>query len=260
MEFLEYQNNLETLFGLLNYYKKKILIFIGIFFIITIVFYFFSDYLLEFICSPIFIDTNPGYYVMSSIGEVKTGLKLIYTTPFEILFVKLKISTILSLIVLWPVFIFFIFKEINFFKKIQYVNLIIFIAGVLFFIGIYISSFIIFPLLIKFLMKYQNDNLFAFWTISNYISLLVNISIVTGILFEFPLALTILVKTGLVGIKKIIDANRYIIVFIFIFAAIITPTTDAVSMLLVAIPLCVVFELNVLILYILSGKEKNNKI
>ncbi len=236
--------DLNKIFEIVDSYRKKILFFISIFFLFFIITFIFSEKLLEFICIPFFALNKklPDFFLLPK--------NLIYTAPFEIIWVKLKISIVFCLIILWPLIIFIIIKEINKIKEIKHIYLIIFILIFLFYSGISFSFYFIIPIILNFFLNFESSYLQALWTITNYTNLVINISVLTGMFSEFPIILIGLVWINLIEISSLLNARKYIIVLIFIIAAAATPGPDVVSQLLVAIPIWIIFEITLLFLKI----------
>src|SRR3546814_16779907 len=74
-----------------------------------------------------------------------------------------------------------------------------------------------------------------------------------GVTFEVPIAVILLVKSGMVTVQKLRAARGYVIVGAFIIAAVVTPP-DVVSQFMLALPLCLLFELGVLVASALKNK------
>ncbi|MBI5417497.1 twin-arginine translocase subunit TatC [Candidatus Poribacteria bacterium] len=189
----------------------------------------------------------------SSVSGVKY---LIYTTPMEIILVRTKISVVFSFMILLPLIIYFLINPIDLLKKFKHLYAISIIAVILFYCGIALTFNVFIPIILKFLLNYETNYLLAFWTLRNYTDLIINTCILFGCLCELPLILNVLILSNIVNLEKIIFAKKYIIVFIFVLAAAITPGPDAIAQLVVAVPLWIFFELNLMILKIVYKTKK----
>ena len=93
--------------------------------------------------------------------------------------------------------------------------------------------------------------------IDSYLSFALKLFMVFGLTFEIPVVTLLLIMAGIVSTQSLEDKRRYIIVGCFGIAAVVTPP-DGVSMLLLAIPMWLLFELGLLLAKILIKNERNN--
>jgi sec-independent protein translocase protein TatC len=120
----------------------------------------------------------------------------------------------------------------------------VFAAGIgLFLAGVALAYFAVIPAGLRFFLDYNKRlGIRSQWVIENYVSFLSHMCLAFGICFELPLVVLALAKLGLVTAKFLREKRPYIIVLIFIIAAVITPTTDMVNQSLLAVPMCVLYE------------------
>ena len=101
---------------------------------------------------------------------------------------------------------------------------------------------------IYFLGNYQVDptikNIFS---IDSYISVVTTLVLLMGIVFELPIIIYFLARFGIITAAFMIKNRKYAIVVILIVAAVITPTTDIFTQMLVAIPLWVLYEVSIIV-------------
>ncbi len=118
---------------------------------------------------------------------------------------------------------------------------ILFIAGMAF------AYFLVFPTVFQFMAHY-NAPLGADMAtdIDKYLSFAMTTFLAFGLTFEVPVVVVVLVKLGMVRIKKLKEIRPYIIVGAFVIAAVVTPP-DVLSQLLLAVPLCLLYELGILV-------------
>ncbi len=131
-------------------------------------------------------------------------------------------------------------------------------ASLLFFIGILFGYYIVCPLSINFLTNFtvspEIENTF---TIDSYLSSVMTLTLGSGIIFQLPVVIYILSKLGVMTPAFMRASRRYSTVIILIIAAIVTPTADPYTMLIVAAPLFLLYELSI---YISANIErKKNK-
>ncbi|WP_319241238.1 twin-arginine translocase subunit TatC [uncultured Propionivibrio sp.] len=114
----------------------------------------------------------------------------------------------------------------------------------LFFVGMAFAYLLVFPTVFGFMAKIAPDGVAWMTDIEKYLSFVMSTFIAFGITFEVPVVVIVLVKMGVVEIKTLKEWRPYVIVGAFVIGAIFTPP-DVVSQLLLAVPLCLLFELGV---------------
>lgn len=125
---------------------------------------------------------------------------------------------------------------------------ICFVAVGLFFAGVLLNYFVIFPFAYRFLIAYQvSQTVVNMISLSSYIGTFLTLSLIMGILFELPLLAWILAYLGLLDAAILRQYRKHAIVLIVILAAVITPTGDAFTLLLVSIPIYLLYELSIAI-------------
>ncbi|MDI1321639.1 MAG: twin-arginine translocase subunit TatC [Algoriphagus sp.] len=123
----------------------------------------------------------------------------------------------------------------------------VFFVSVLFFLGAGFGYFVLAPMSINFLANYQLDpSIVNEFDISSYISTLTMLVLASAIMFQLPVVVYFLSKSGLVTSKMLISYRRHSIVIILIVSAIITPP-DVVSQVLIAMPILVLYEMGIII-------------
>jgi sec-independent protein translocase protein TatC len=120
-------------------------------------------------------------------------------------------------------------------------------SSFLFYCGVAVAYILIFPLALQFFWNYHVsasiENLFS---LQSYIGMLTPLVLVMGLVFEMPIIVHILSRIGIVNRKFLRTYRRHAILVLLIVAAVITPTVDAISMILTAIPLYLLYEISIL--------------
>jgi sec-independent protein translocase protein TatC len=131
-------------------------------------------------------------------------------------------------------------------------------ASSLFFLGILFGYYIICPLSINFLTNFTvSPDIQNTFTIDSYLSSVMTLTLGAGIIFQLPVIIYILSKLGIMTPAFMRASRRYSTVLILIVAAVVTPTADPYTMLIVAMPLFLLYELSI---YISANIErKKNK-
>lgn len=121
-------------------------------------------------------------------------------------------------------------------------------AGILFYMGVLTSYFLIFPLSVNFLAGYHvSGDIDNMIDLDSYTGMLVALCLGLGVVFELPILAYLLSKVGILSYDFLKSHRKHSFVAVLILAAIITPTTDAFTMLVTAMPLYLVYELSVFV-------------
>jgi sec-independent protein translocase protein TatC len=121
------------------------------------------------------------------------------------------------------------------------------IIGMLFFVGVLFGYFAVAPMAIVFLASYEFAGAVMTPKLDEYTSSLVMFTIPLGFVFELPVILYFLGKIGIVSTELLRNSRRYAIVILMVIAAVLTPSPDIVSMLLLFAPLYALYEASILI-------------
>jgi sec-independent protein translocase protein TatC len=128
-------------------------------------------------------------------------------------------------------------------------------ALVLFYVGCAFAFFVVLPSVFGFLAKVTPAGVAMMTDINAYLDFVLVIFLAFGISFELPVALVILVLLGWVTPKQLSEWRGYAIVGIFVVAAVITPP-DVISQLLLAIPMCLLYEAGILAAKLVARKSE----
>lgn len=129
-------------------------------------------------------------------------------------------------------------------------------AIVLFYVGVAFAYFVVLVPALKFLVLFAPDNVLPMTDIESYLDFVIKLFLVFGLMFEIPVATMLLVLMRIVTPKQIATKRRYVIVGCFFVSAIITPP-DGASMLMLAIPMCILFELGLMAASMLIKPDKS---
>lgn len=208
--------------------------------------WFFSEKLFDIIRRPI----QP--YLENSHGG------LIYTAPMDKFVAHLKVSFLAAVIVSAPFWLYQVWKFIApglYAKEKKYATGFIFFGTLLFSIGVCFVYFFVFPMAFHFLMTFGGGTDQAMITIDAYLSFFTTTTLVFGLAFEMPLILLILGMMGVVNYQFLSSKRRYAIVILAAVSAVITPP-DALSMIMMLIPLCLLYELSIWLVRWFAKKEE----
>ena len=127
---------------------------------------------------------------------------------------------------------------------------------VMFGMGLLLTYFLIFPLTFRFLGTYQVSEAVANTvTLASYLETLLILALSMGVVFEIPVICSILGRLGFIHASMMTHYRRHVIVALLILAAIITPTADAFTLMLVAIPMWLLYEASIVV--VRSSKRRS---
>lgn len=133
-------------------------------------------------------------------------------------------------------------------RESRYVRAVMLGGTAMFYLGAALAYWLIFPVSLRFLATYQvSADVPNIITLDSYISTMLSLLLTMGIVSELPVALWLAGRMGLVRRHLLRQYRRHVIVALLAVAAIVTPTTDALTLMLVTIPLVALYELGVLV-------------
>lgn len=139
-------------------------------------------------------------------------------------------------------------------KEKKYSKGIVFYASILFLIGVAFGYFLIIPLSVNFLGSFQVANFVEnIITLSSYVSLVTNLALSCGLIFELPIIVYFLAKLGLIDDVFMKTYRKHAVIITLVLAAVITPP-DFLSQVLVALPVMGLYEIGILIAKMASKK------
>lgn len=191
------------------------------------------------------------YRLISRFGELADfNLSLINTQLTSQFSVHIQVSIIVGLICVSPYILYSIFAFVSpalYESERKYARLLVVAGYIMFMIGVALSYFLVFPLTIRFLGDYQvSEDVANIITLSSYIDTLTMLTLMLGIVFELPILCMILGKMGILTAEFMKEYRRHAIVAILIVAAIITPTTDIMTLMLVSLPIYLLYEASII--------------
>ena len=210
----------------------------------------------------------PTYKVLCWLSEKFSLDMCIKDFPFTIISVAMSgqftmhmwVAFISGLIVGFPYLLWEIWRFVKpalTTKEKQYSRGIVFFTSLLFMIGVLFGYYVIAPLSINFLGSYQVSTLVKNQiSLDSYISTITFLTFASGIVFELPIVIYFLTKIGIVTPQFMRTYRRHAIVVILIVAAVITPSPDVTSQVLVAVPLYVLYEISIYVSVLVVKKEQ----
>lgn len=185
------------------------------------------------------------------------GVRLINTGLAQQFLLHVKTSAYVGLMLASPYIIYLLFRFVSpalYDKERRYAVHLVSSGYVMFVLGILLSYFLIFPLTFRFLGTYQISHVVENTvTIESYIDTLLMISLSMGVVFEIPVLCWIMGRMGIINAGMMRHYRRHVIVGLLIIGAIITPTADVFTLLLVSMPMWLLYELSIFIVARVRG-------
>ncbi|MCX7738376.1 MAG: twin-arginine translocase subunit TatC [Hydrogenothermaceae bacterium] len=200
----------------------------------------------------------------SPLLKVNPNLKLYFLSPTEPFFTAFKISLLFGLILMSPYIFYQVWKFIEpaLYEHEKKLALpFVLFTTTFFIIGVSFCFYFVLPIAIGFFISFGNIQLGAeaIFSVREYISFVLRMLFAFGITFELPVILSLMSRLGIVTPEFLVKTRPYFIVIAFIVAAILTPTPDVFSQIMLAIPLVVFYELSIFMAKILYPKSMRYK-
>jgi sec-independent protein translocase protein TatC len=202
-----------------------------------------------FLCLLPFANTLYTWLALPLLSKMPAGGHMIateVTTPF---FVPMKVAGLIAFLLSLPYVLYqlwgFVAPGLYTHEKRMALPLIV-TSTVLFYCGMTFAYFAVFPFVFGFITSTAPQGVEIMTDIEKYLGFVINMFLAFGLAFETPVAVVLLVKLGVLTVKQLREARRYVIVGAFILGAIFTPP-DAVSQTLLAVPLWLLYELGILV-------------
>ena len=178
--------------------------------------------------------------------------------PFGQLFLFLQIAIIVGVVASLPNIFYqfwqFIAPALKKSER-KYILWIVFFSTFCFLTGIAFAYFIMLPITMKFAAQFGTPEIANEFAIDEYMSIIISVMLAAGLIFELPMISFFLSKLGILTPKFMRKYRRHAIVIILILAAILSPGTDPVSQIILAVPLVLLYEISIFISKISSKKS-----
>lgn len=167
------------------------------------------------------------------------------TTPF---LVPMKVSTLVAIVASLPYTLYQVWAFVApglYAHERRFIGPLVIVSTLLFLMGMAFAYFLVFPVLFGFIATSAPIGVSVMTDIGSYLDFVTTIFVSFGLAFEVPIAVLILVKFNLVKVEALKEARPYVIVCAFIVGAILTPP-DVISQVMLAVPLCLLYEAGLL--------------
>ena len=225
--------------------------------VFVVVAFFFKEALFSVILAPKdadFITYRWLYFFSGWVTDEQAQdfyVKLINTGLAQQFMIHMKVAMCTGVLCASPYILYQLFRFVSpalYANERKYVVRVVGYGYIMFMVGVLISYFLIFPLAFRFLGTYQvSDQVENMISLQSYISTLLMMSLAMGIVFEIPILSWLFAKLGFISADFMRRYRRHAVVIILVVAAIITPTSDVFTLLLVSLPMWLLYEVSILI-------------
>lgn len=222
---------------------------------LSVIAFFFKDEIFSVVLAP----KNSNFLIYRFFDRIADSLSLPGQENFSVSLIntgladqfKIHVSTSLyaGFLLASPYIIYQLFRFIApaLYAQERKYSLYALITGyLLFLLGVLLCYVLIFPLTFRFLGTYQvSTDVVNMISLQSYISTLLVMSFLMGVLFELPILCWLLGKLGILSAQFMKHYRKHAIIVILILAAMITPTSDVFTLCLVALPICLLYEISI---------------
>ncbi len=182
---------------------------------------------------------------------------LVFTGPIDKFMAHIKIAFVAGLVVSAPFWLYQLWKFISpalYRNEKKMATGFIFFGTFQFILGVLFSYFVVLPMAFKFLMTFGGDVDKPMITIDHYLGFFTQTAVIFGLTFEMPVVITFLGMMGLVSQRFLKEKKKYAVVGITAVSAVAAPP-DALSMILLMVPLWVMYEISIIVVGLFEKKK-----
>ena len=176
--------------------------------------------------------------------------KLYFMNPSEVFFTYMEIALYAGILFTLPVLLYEVWAFVApalWPEERRAVLVILPTAVILFYVGLVFAYYLVIPAAVTFFMWFAKQTLQPMFSLESYLSFILALTLPFGFIFELPLIVVFLAKIGLVTGDFLKGKRKILIVIAFIFAAVVSPTTDIFTQTMIAVPLIVLYEVSLFI-------------
>jgi sec-independent protein translocase protein TatC len=185
-------------------------------------------------------------------------LELINTIPYGQITFYMMVVIVSGLILSVPWLLYQIWKFIQpglLPKERKYISKIVAFSSLCFFAGVAFSYFVMLPYMLQFFTEFGTKDIRNMISVSEYMSFVVQLILISGLIFELPMVSFFLARFGILTPAFMRHYRRHSYVVILVAAAIITPTTDPITMSVFSVPIVALYEFSIWIAGIAKRKR-----
>jgi sec-independent protein translocase protein TatC len=193
------------------------------------------------------------------IQTLPQGSKMIATGVITPFLIPLKVTALAAFMVALPYVLYEVWAFVapGLYEHEKKLALPIVVGStLLFFGGVAFCYYFVFGRVFHFILEFAPKSISVAPDIENYLNFVITMFIAFGVTFEIPIAVILLVRSGLISVEKLAEARSYVILGSAFVAAVITPP-DAISMLALFIPMCILFEVGLFLARFVGTRQKD---
>ena len=244
-----------TFWDHLDELRSSLLRMLGVTVLFAIIAFVLKDELFAIVLAP----RSSDFLTYRLLGVEDFQLHLMNTGLTEQFMIHMRTAMYAGLLVASPYILYELFRFVSpglYQNERRYAVWIVGAAYLMFLIGTLVNYLVVFPFTVRFLGTYQvSPDVANMLTLQSYVDTLLGMSLVMGVVFELPVVCGLMGKMGLINGHLMAQYRRHALVAILIVAAIITPTTDAFTLFVVALPIYLLYELSILIVKIITKQH-----
>jgi sec-independent protein translocase protein TatC len=229
--------------------RKRLIIIIVLVFMVAIVSFYFSDQIRHLLLLP----GQSGFFGLEARG---IDLQLIFLTPSEALLANIKLAFITSATVTLPIilyqFVAMITAAVGMARRSAF--FLALVMYILFLLGFSFAYFVALPFALNFFIGFAAADLVPNFSFARYISFTTSFLFSFGLVFQMPVVFWFLGSIGILNTTFFRRNRKFALLVIVVFAAILTPP-DVFSQILMAIPLLLLYELGIFMVYLARRKD-----
>lgn len=240
----------DRLISFLEELRKRLIIIIVLVFLFAIISFSFSDQVRQLLLLP----GQRSYFGLEARG---IDLQLIFLTPAEALMANLKLAFITSTMVTLPIILYQLVALITVAAGMarRAAFILAFAMYLLFILGFSFAYFVVLPFALNFFIGFAAADLVPNFSFARYISFTTSFLFSFGLVFQLPVVFWFLGSIGLVNTTFLRRNRKYALLIVVVLSAILTPP-DVFSQVLMAIPLMLLYELGIFMVYLAWRKKK----
>ena len=227
--------------------RKCIFRILGVFASAVVVLFFFKNFLFD---QLILAPSKSDFFLYQLLGA-DFSMTLVNIEVAAQFLIHIRITLICALIVTFPVIIYQLWRFIApalYENEKRTVKGAFAFASVLFYVGVAVGYALVFPLMLNFFSGYQvSPDIPNMFSLTSYISLFTSLVLTFGIVFEFPTVVAVLSSMGMLTKEGLSSYRKHAICVVLVLAAVITPSGDPFSLMVVSVPLYLLYEFSILI-------------
>lgn len=210
------------------------------------------------IISGLFADRLVNDVILLPSKTVNPPLQLINTVPFGQITFYMMTVIVAGLIISAPWILYQLWKFVEPGLKEsekKYISSIVAATSFCFFAGVAFSYFVMLPYMLQFFATFGSPDIKNMIAVTEYMSFVIQLVLISGLIFELPMIAYFLARFGIMTPAFMRHYRRHSLVAILIIAAIVTPTTDPVTMAVFALPMMLLYEISIWIAAIAARKR-----